>query len=96
MYKAKVYILIYLGMMLPVLLSAAPIDKYYVPQQQQQSPSYTAPASASSAHDDFKKKVSQLSDDQKRELKNSLEKERDNATTADVKKYYQDLINILN
>ena len=83
-------------MMLPVLLSAAPIDKYYVPQQQQQAPSYTAPAATSSAHNDFKKKISRLSDVQKRELKDSLEKKRDTAANANQRNYYQDLINILN
>ena len=96
MKKTKVYILIYLSMMLPVLLSAAPIDKYYVPQQQQQAPSYTVQTGQSSAHHDFKKKVNRLSDTQKKELKDSLEKKRDNAANADMKNYYQGLINILN
>lgn len=96
MKKAKVYILIYLGMMLPVLLSAAPIDKYYVPQQQQQAPSYTTQTVKPEVYTDFRKKVSTLSDVQKRELKDSLEKQKNNAANADVKKYYQDLINILN
>ncbi len=95
MYKVKVYILIYLSMMLPVLLSAAPIDKYYVPQQQQ-VPSHTVQTGQSNTHHDFKKKVNRLSDTQKKELKDSLEKKRDNAANADVKNYYQDLINILN
>ena len=95
MKKAKVYILIYLSMMLPVLLSAAPIDKYYVPQQQQQAPRHTVQTGGSNDYTDFRNKVSRLSDIQKSELKDSLEKEMNNATKADVKKYYQDLINIL-
>jgi len=96
MYKAKVYILIYLGMLLPVFLFAAPIDKYYVPQQQQQAPSYTVQTGGLDVYTKFRNKVGDLSDLQKKELKDSLEKKKDNATNADVKKYYQDLINILN
>jgi len=95
MYKKKIYIFIYLSITLSILSSAAPIDKYYVPKQQQ-SANYTAQTRGSDVSADFRKKVSQLSDIQKKELKNSLKKERDKATTADVKKYYQDLINVLN
>ncbi len=43
MKKNKVYILIYLSMMLPVFLAAAPIDKYYVPPLQQQIPQQQVP-----------------------------------------------------
>jgi len=97
MKKTKIYILIYLSMMLPVFLAASPIDKYYVPpQQQQQAPIYTTQTVKPDVYADFKKKVSRLSDDQKRELKNSLEKQKNNAANDDIKKYYQDLINILN
>lgn len=95
MKKAKVYILSCVSMMLPVFLAAAPIDKYYVPQQQQ-APSYTTQTVKPDVYTSFRKKVSTLSDVQKRELKDSLEKQKNNAANADVKKYYQDLINILN
>jgi len=111
MYKAKVYILIYLSMMLPVLLSAAPIDKYYVPQQQQhqqqqpqrqqmqpqqQGPSYTAKTAKPDIHTDFRNKVKSLSDIQKKELKVLLEEKMNNAANDDDKKYYEALIEILN
>ena len=45
MKKTNVYILIYLSIMLPIFLSAAPIDKYYVPpiQLQQQAPQQQMP-----------------------------------------------------
>ncbi len=94
MYKAKVYILIYLSMMLPVFLSAAPIDKYYVPpiefkqqapQQQmplqQQAPSSSrAQTGGSDVYTKFRNEVGKLSREKRRELKFSFEKKRDTAS----------------
>ena len=103
MFKNKVYIFIYLSMMLPVFLSAAPIDKYYVPpvQQyapQQQAPNYKKSIDASNIYSDFERKVSSLSPIQKRELKESFQKKMDNAANNknyEAAAYYQQLINIL-
>ena len=72
-----------------------PWQQQQIPSQQQ-TPNSRAQTGGSDVDTDFRNKVSSLSDVQKKELKDSLEKERDNATNTDVKKYYQDLIDILN
>ena len=103
MKKNKVYILIYLSMMLPVFLSAAPIDKYYVPPQQQvthqQASSSKAQTSKQDTYTKFRNKAGKLSPKERGELKSSFQNKRDIASknqNFDAAKYYQELINILN
>ncbi len=106
MKKAKVYIFIYLSMMLPVFLLAAPIDKYYVPpiqfQQQasqQQIPNARAQTGESAVYDEFRKKVKNLSQEEIGKLKSSFTNKMKTASDNgkfDEAKYYQELINILN
>ena len=98
MYKTKVYILIFLGMLLPVFLSAAPIDKYYVPQQQQSSSARTQTGEAD-VYTKFRNKVGKLSSEEREKLKSSFQSKRDTASknqNSDAATYYQNLINILN
>ena len=104
MKKTKVYILIYLSIMLPVFLSAAPIDKYYVPPQQQQvtqqqAPSSRAQTSKQDVYTEFRKKAGKLSPEERGKLKSSFQNKRDTASknqNSDAARYYQELINILN
>lgn len=78
MFKNKVYILIYVSIVLPVLLSAAPLDKYYVPQQ---SSGYTAPKAAvsESVYDDFRDQIRNYSKAKKEKMKKYYRKKRDEA-----------------
>ncbi len=104
MKKTKVYILIYLSMMLPILLSAAPIDKYYIPPIQRQVPQQKMPSpkektNVSDVYDDFRKKAGKLSDTEKINLKSFFEKKMKAAgenQNFDAARYYQELIKILN
>ena len=112
MYKKKIYVVIYLSMILPVLLSAAPIDKYYVPpiqfqqqasQQQmpsmKQVPSTKTQMGESAVYAEFRKKVKNLSPEERKKLKESFQQKMDNAAenkNYDEAAYYQRLINILN
>ena len=102
MKKAKVYILIYLGMMLPIFLSAAPIDKYYVPPQQQvthqQAPISRAQTNKQNVYTEFRSKAGKLSPEERGQLKSSFQNKRDIASknqNFDAAKYYQELIKIL-
>ncbi len=112
MYRVKIYSLIYLGMVLPLFLSAAPIDKYYVPpiqfqqqilQQQmplqQQVPSTRAQIDEAAVYADFRSKVSKLSEKEREVLKSSFTNKMNSASNNknfDEAKYYQKLIDILN
>jgi len=96
MFKNKVYSLIYLSIMLPVLLSAAPLDKYYVPQQ---SSGYTAQTAEPDLEAEFRNNVGSLSPEEREKLKESFQQKMDNAANNknfDAAAYYQRLINILN
>lgn len=97
MFKNKIYIVTYLSILVPVLLSAAPLDKYYVPQQ---SSGYTAQTSGSEdIYIEFRKKANNLSAQERVELKESFQTRRDNASknkNFDAAAHYQRLINILN
>ena len=96
MFKNKVYILIYLSIILPVLLSAAPLDKYYIPQQ---SSGYQAQTAEPDVETEFRNKVGSLSLEERKKLKESFQQKMDNAAqnkNFDKAAYYQRLINILN
>lgn len=96
MFKNKVYILIYLSIMLSVLLSAAPLDKYYIPQQ---SKGMFVEKTEPDIYTDFRNKVAVLSPEDRIKLKESFEQKRDNAAknkNFDAAAYYQRLIDILN
>ncbi len=96
MYKKKIYVFIYLSIMLSVLLSAAPLDKYYIPQQ---SSGYTTQTAEPDIYAEFRNKISNMSLEDRNKLKESFEKKRDEAkkiNNFDAAKYYQQLIDILN
>ena len=101
MYKTKVYILSYVSIVLPIFLSAAPIDKYYVPQQQQQivQPQQQKPSYTQDIYTNFRNKISGLSPEEREKLKSSFQNKMDNASknkNFDEAAYYQSLIKILN
>ncbi len=96
MYKVKVYILMCLSIMLPILLSAAPIDKYYVPPQ---SSGYTTQTTEPDVYDKFRNKVSILSLEDRNELKRFYQGKMDDAAKHQnyaAAAYYKKLIDILN
>jgi len=110
MKKAKVYILIYLSIMLSVFLSAAPIDKYYVPPlQQQQVPQQQVPWQqmpspraqieiSDDVYNNFKNKAGTLSDTERKNLKSSFDKKMKTALrnkNLDEAIYFQKLIEII-
>ncbi len=95
MYKKKIYVFIYLSIMLSVLLSAAPLDKYYIPQQ---STGYTAQTAEPNIETEFKKNIANLSPEEREKLKESFQQKMDNAANNknfDAASYYQRLIDIL-
>ena len=96
MFKNKIYIVIYLSIVVPMLLSAAPLDKYYIPQQ---SSGYTAQTAEPDIETEFRNKVSSLSPEERNILKKSFRQKMDNAAknkNFDAAAYYQRLINVLN
>jgi hypothetical protein len=96
MFKNTIYIMIYLSILVPVLLSAAPLDKYYIPQQLSD---YTAQAVEPDIETEFRNKVGSLSPKEREILKESFQQKMDNAAknkNFDAAAYYQRLINILN
>lgn len=97
MFKNKIYIVIYLSVLVPVLLSSAPLDKYYVPQQS--SGYMVQPSESEDIYIEFRKKASSLSPLERGELKESFQTKRDNASknkNFEAAAHYQRLINILN
>ena len=96
MFKNKMNVVIYLSLLIPFTLSAAPLDKYYIPQQ---SSGYTAPVSEpEDVYAGFRKKSSSLSPQERDMLKRSFQTKRDTASqnkNFDAAAHYQKLINIL-
>ena len=96
MFKNKVYIFIYLSMILPVFLSAAPLDKYNIPPQLSGNTVQTAKPDVDT---EFRNKVAGLTPKERAQLKKSFQQKRDTASNNknfDAATYYQRLINILN
>jgi len=96
MFKNKIYTVIYLSILVPVLLSAAPLDKYYIPQQ---SSGYTTQTTEPNVDDEFRNKVGSLSSEEREILKKSFQQKMNNAANNqnfDAAAYYKRLIDILN
>lgn len=96
MKKTKIYILIYVSMMLPIFLSAAPLDKYYIPPQ---ATGHTAQTTEPDIETQFRNKVSSLSPKEREKIKEAYQQKMDTAANNknfDEAAYYQRLIDILN
>jgi len=96
MLKNKINMLVYSSIVLSVCLSAAPLDKYYIPQQ---SAGYTTQTAKPNIESEFRNKVANLSPGERKKLKESFQQKRDNAANNknfEAAAYYQRLINILN
>ena len=105
MLKDKIHILICSSIVLSVSLSAAPLDKYYVPQgtptypQHPTYPQSSAPTVRPSVYSDFEKSIENLASSDIKNLIVKFSKERDQAAknkNIDDFAYYQNLIDILN
>lgn len=103
MYKKKIYVFIYLSIMLPVLLLAGALERYTVPQQQSgkraQPDTIVHPGYVSEeVYTEFEEKISGLSSKDKKELKEYYSNKRDNAVKENnmqAANHYIRLINIL-
>ena len=96
MLKNKINILICSNIVLSIYLSAAPLDKYYIPKQ---SSGYTIEKTEPDIEKEFRNSVSSLSSEEREQLKKSLKLKMKNAVTNRNFKaaaYYQQLLNILN
>jgi hypothetical protein len=98
MSKVNSYLTIVSILSISTVLSAAPLDKYSVPQS---SSAYVSPANPSVKSDvytEFREKVLGLSSEEKNELKTFYQKklaEAVNKKDFDAAAYYQKLIEIL-
>ena len=105
MYKARIYIFIYLSIVLSVFLSAGALERYTIPQQQQsgiyKSKSYSVqPKSAvdSSTYTEFENKVKSLLPTEREKLKEYYRKKLKEAVrnrNFDAASHYERLIGIL-
>ena len=98
MYKAKVYILIYLSMMLPVFLSAAALNKYTAPAQSASSVQ-TKEVVSESIYIDFRQQVRGYSHEKKEKMKMYYRKKLKDAKrmkNLDAVSHYERLLGILN
>ena len=98
MKKAKVYILIYLSMMLPVLLSAAALNKYTAPTQSVTSVQSKATVNKS-IYIDFREQVRGYSPEKKEKMKTYYRKklkESIRRKNLDAAAHYERLLGILN
>ena len=96
MLKGKIHILVCSSIVLSVSLSAAPLDKYYIPPQLS---GYTAQTVKPDIDTAFRNKVSSLSLEEREKLKKSFQQKMDTAAknkNFDAAAYYQRLINVLN
>jgi len=97
MKKAKVYILIYLSMMLPVFLSAAALNKYTAPAQ---SSSVQSKVTVNkSIYVDFREQVRNYSPEKKEKMKMYYRKKLKDAIrmrNLDAASHYEQLLGILN
>ena len=95
MYRFKVYI--FISVVVPIFLSAAPINKYYISPQQDSS--YTAQTAELDIETEFRNKVAGLSPKEREKIKIAYKQKRDDASRNkefEAAAYYQRLINILN
>ena len=100
MFKNKVYILIYLSIVLPTFVWGAALERYTVPEQKKSG--YTTPpktAVSESVYDDFRNQIRNYSQAEKERMiryylrkKNEASEER----KFDAKAHYERLIGILN
>ena len=98
MKKAKVYILIYLSMMLPMLLSAAALNKYTAPAQSASSVQAKEIVSES-VYTDFKKQIRGYSPEKNEKMKTYYRKKLKDAIrmeNLDAASHYKRLLKILN
>ncbi len=98
MKKAKIYILIYLSMMLPVLLSAAALNKYTAPAQSTSSVQAKEIVNES-VYTDFRQKVRNYSPEKKEKMKTYYRKKLKDAIrmkNMDAASHYERLLGILN
>ncbi|OQX49836.1 MAG: hypothetical protein B5M46_03265 [Epsilonproteobacteria bacterium 4484_20] len=96
MFKNKICILVCLGILLPVFSLAAPLDKYYIPQQ---ASGYTTQKTGPDIDTEFRNTISSLSPEEREKLKGSFREKMDNAAknkNFDAAAYYQHLLDILN
>ena len=99
MLKDKIHILICSSIVLSVSLSAAPLDKYYVPQEIPTYPQSSAPTVSPSVYNKFENSIKNLASPDINNLIVKFSKERDQAAknrNFDDAKYFQHLIDILN
>jgi len=98
MKKTKVYILICLSMMLPVLLSAAALNKYTAPTQSTSSVQ-TKETVNERIYTDFRQQVSGYSPEKKEKMKTYYRKKLKDAIRMknfDAASHYERLLGILN
>jgi len=96
MLRDKINILVCSSLVLSVCLSAAPLDKYYIPPQ---PAGYTTQTAKPNIDNEFRNKVAGLSPEEREKLKESFRQKRDNASNSknfNAAAYYQHLIDILN
>ena len=96
MLKNKIHILVCSSIVLSVFLSAAPLDKYYIPPQ---STGYTAQTTAPNIETEFRNKVSRLSPEERANIKQAYQQKMNTAVKNkdfNAAAYYQRLIDILN
>ena len=99
MYKKKVYVLIYLSMVLPVLLSSGALDRYTIPQQQSKQMVQPKAIVNESVYHDFKKQIQDYTPERKEDMKAYYRKKMKEAVGArnfDAASHYERLIGILN
>ena len=97
MYKTKVYILIFLGMMLPVLLSAAALNKYAAPAQS--ASSVQTKTVNERIYTDFRQQVRGYSPEKKEKMRTYYRKKLKDAIrmkNLDAASHYERLLGILN
>ena len=96
MSKNKINILVCTSILFSVYSAAAPLNKYYIPQQ---SASYTTQTTKPNIEKEFRSKVANLSPKERKELEESFQKKMNNAVknkNFEAAEYYQRLIAILN
>lgn len=98
MLNKRIYLFIYLSIIVPIHLSAAPLDKYYVPKQSEHT---TAPITtvSQSVYSDFKNAIRNYSPQKKEKMRQYYSKKMQDAVrdrNFDAATHYERLIVILN
>ena len=99
MSKNKVYILIYLSIILPVLLSAGALDRYTIPQQHPERTVQPKSTVNESVYIDFRNQTRNYSRAKREEMKEYYRKKLKEAVRErnfDAASHYERLIGILN